>query len=293
MTEELQRTLDQVISRIGDLPALPRIVSDVLNITENPAVAMSQISDRIQRDPALTAKILKVSNSSYYGMKQYVGTLKLALVILGVREIRNIVLGISIFESLSNEKVDALVARIFWDHSVRVGGFSKKLGGALALGLQGEDFISGLLHDMGKLLLLRQSESLYTRIFKASGGYSEPLCSLEMNTFGFDHADAGAALAACWNLPQALADAIWCHHGSADRVIHNAKDPKLAALVRIANRAAREDFTEVHAPPGLSCTDEEAWTELHTAWAPSEPSARRELLAAFVGEFDERAQHHP
>lgn len=293
MKEELQQTLDRVISRIGDLPALPGIVSEVLNMTEDPMVAMSQISDSIQHDPALTAKILKVSNSSYYGMKQYVGTLKLALVILGVREIRNIVLGVSVFESLSDRKVDALVARNFWEHSVRAAGFSKKLGAALALGLQGEDFISGLLHDMGKLVLLRQSRLAYTRVFKASGGCSEPLCSLEINTFGFDHADAGAALAAYWNLPQTLADAIWCHHGSADRMIRNAKDPTLAALVRIANRAAREDFAEADAPPGLSCADEEAWTELHTARAPSEASARRRLLAALVKEFDERAEYNP
>jgi HD-like signal output (HDOD) protein len=286
MDERLSR-LDRVISRIGDLPALPSVVSEALSITEDPSSAMSQISETIQRDPDLTAKILKVSNSPYYGMKQYVGTLKLALVILGVREIRNIVLGVSIFESLSDGHLDAMLAQNFWDHSVRVGGISKKLGAALGLGLQGEDFISGLLHDMGKMALLRQLGPVYMRVLKASGGFSEPLCMMENEKFGFDHADAAAALASCWNLPKTLEDALWCHHPGPERQIANAKDPRLAALVRIANRASREDFVISNGQPGPSCLEEEAWGVLGSARAPGDSEGRHELLKRFVSEFDE------
>ena len=85
----LEKTAEKLLANVGDLPAMPEVVSEVLRLTDDPDTAMAQVSDVIQRDPALTAKILKVSNSPYYGMKQYVGTLKLAIVILGVREVRN------------------------------------------------------------------------------------------------------------------------------------------------------------------------------------------------------------
>jgi len=290
--ERLSR-LDRVISSIGDLLALPSVVSEALSITEDPSSAMSQISETIQRDPALSAKILKLSNSPYYGMKQYVGTLKLALVILGVREIRNIVLGISVFEALSDDYVDAMLARNFWDHSVRVGGISKKLGAALTLGLRGEDFISGLLHDMGKIALLRQLGPDYIYILKSSGGISEPLCVMERETFGFDHADAAAALASHWNLPKTLGDALWCHHPGPERPLSAAKDSKLAALVRISNLASWEDFSDPGAQPGPSCVEEEAWGLLRSARVPDDPQGRRELLACFVSAFNESAEPEP
>ena len=87
---------------VGDLPAMPAVVSEVLRITEDPKVDMQVVGRVIESDPAMAGKILKVSNSSYYGMKQFVGTLKMALVILGVREVRNIVLGISVFEAIGH-----------------------------------------------------------------------------------------------------------------------------------------------------------------------------------------------
>jgi HD-like signal output (HDOD) protein len=288
--DERALALHRVISSIGDLPALPDVVARVLDITEDPSAAMSSISDSIQDDPALTAKILKISNSPYYGMRQYVGTLKLALVILGVREIRNIVLGISVFEALSSENLDSPLVKDFWTHSVRVGGVCKRLGSTIALGLQGEDFISGLLHDMGKMAMARQLGASYMRIFNKAGGFSDSLCELERVTFGFDHADVAAALASCWNLPKTLADAMWCHHSTPERMLSEAKDPRLAALVRIANRAAREDFSDPEGEPEASCLDEDAWMQLSSPFTPGTPSGRREMLARFMAEFDECAQ---
>jgi len=103
--------IDKVVARIGDLPAMPDIVAKVMEITEDPGVAVSDVSELIEQDLSLTAKLLKVSNSSYYGMRQVVGTLKLALVILGVKEVRNIVLGISVLDTLRDSTTDRLLNR--------------------------------------------------------------------------------------------------------------------------------------------------------------------------------------
>ncbi|MDQ1257706.1 MAG: hypothetical protein QG656_2312, partial [Candidatus Hydrogenedentes bacterium] len=123
-----QKAIDDVVAKVGDLPAIPEVVGQIIEMMGDPQVSMSELSEQIQRDPALTAKILKISNSAYYGMRQYVSTLKLALVVLGVREVRNIVTGIAVFDTFRDTKADVLVAEGFWRHSLDVASFSKGLG---------------------------------------------------------------------------------------------------------------------------------------------------------------------
>jgi len=96
------KNIEKIVAQVGDLPAVPKVVGDVLSMTEDPSVPMARVGEVIQRDPALTAKILRIGNSPYYGMRQYVATLKLALVILGAREVRNIVVGIAVLDTLRN-----------------------------------------------------------------------------------------------------------------------------------------------------------------------------------------------
>jgi putative nucleotidyltransferase with HDIG domain len=278
------RNLDQVIERVGDLPAIPEVVAEVLHATDDPMVDMSDVTEIIERDPAMTAKILRISNSPYYGMKQYVGTLKLALVILGVREVRNIVLGVSVFDTLKDGKHNKLIPESFWTHSFLVGGLSKQLAQTMRLGMHGEAFICGLLHDIGKLVLLRQMTTPYAKLLEASEGRSESLCDAEMSQYGFTHADAAAALAEKWNFPKTLADAIHLHHPARDVSLTAAKDPKLAAVVRLANSAVREDLGATEGPSPATA-DSEIWTVLSTAPAPIESADRRRVLVALIDEL--------
>jgi HD-like signal output (HDOD) protein len=219
-------------------------------------------------------------------MKQYVGTLKLAIVILGVREVRNIVLGIAVVDTLHDEKLVTLVAKNFWSHAFTVAGFAKKLANTLQIGTQGEAFTSGLLHDIGKLILLRQLGSSYADIIKKSGGSSDLLCIAEREKYGFSHADAAAALAVAWNFPAALGDALLLHHAVDGDLLSNAKDPKLAAIIRISNLAAHEDF---EAPQGDShpSLNEEAWQILKSVPAPIAWESRYDVLKSIAEELKE------
>lgn len=281
-----QKSIDKVIAKVGDLPPMPETVAEVLRQTEDPSTALSDVSRIIERDPPLTAKLLMVSNSPYYGMRQVVGTLKLALVILGVREVRNIVLGVSMLDGLRDENTERLLKhRGFWHHSVLVGALAKKLGTHLNLHLQGEDFIAGLLHDIGKMVLWRQLKGAYEEVFESTGGASDALCSAENEAFGFDHADAAAAISTRWNLPQTLIDALWCHHEGEDRSVEKVKDPRLAALIRVANRAVHDDLEAEDASTLRSCGDEQAWGLLQDQNGQIDSEARRELLAGFITEL--------
>ncbi|MFP4502455.1 MAG: HDOD domain-containing protein [Candidatus Hydrogenedentota bacterium] len=282
-----ESAVERVVAGVGDLPAMPAVVARVLEITEDPSSQMSDLSDCVHADPALTAKILRVSNSSYYGMKQYVGTLKLALVILGVREIRNIVLGISVFETLRQNGADANMASEIWAHSLRVAGIAKKLAAHMGLGFQGEEFISGLLHDIGKMVLLCQLREEYGKLYKKLKDDQQGLYEAELDELGFTNADAAMALASKWNLPQTLADALWYQYADPDRPLTDAKDPKLAAITRIAKRAGRDDFTVKDDAEIAALQDSEAWSCLTDVKKPIPAGERRQVLAGFVGEVDE------
>lgn len=278
------KAAEKVTEKIGDLPAMPAIVSEVLHLMEDPMVDMKQICDCLQKDPALTAKILRVSNSSYYGMKQYVGTLKLALVVLGAREVRNIVLAVSVFDTFGRGKLDAALPLELWDHSVRVAGLCKMLGARMHLALQGEDFIGGLLHDIGKMILWAQHGAEYEKFYFASRDIGDSIVERELAKYGFDHCDAAATLAAQWNLPVALRDALWMHHPRNDeRTLESAKDPMLAALVRVSNHASR---TSAEPEIAADTTDDDAaWAVLSRAPSPISAEARAATIQEILDEL--------
>lgn len=274
--------MHEVIDRLGDLPALPNVANEVLRLTDDPMTDMSKMSAAIERDPALTAKILRVSNSPYYGMRQYIGTLKLALVILGMREIRNIVLGVSVFETLCNGKHRSTTTTLT-DHAFLTGALAKQLSQRLGAGATGEAFISGLLHDMGKLAMLRQLGAGYVDTVNENGAGSKPLLERERETYGFTHAEVGRALANKWNFPRPLADAIWLHHPVQGFALSKAKDPVLAALVRIANLAAH-DCEQGGESESRAAREEEAWGLIQGRHVPVTVDERTQLIIALASE---------
>ena len=287
------KDLEKIIARIGDLPAIPKVVAQVMALTEKPGVPVSEVSAVIEQDMGLTAKLLKVSNSSYYGMRQVIGTLKLALVILGIKEVRNIVVGISVMDQLNDDTTSFLLEREgLWDHSALVASYSKKLGVHLELSLQGEDFIAGLLHDIGKLVLWKQMHDEYEDVYTAAVEQDVPLYELEHEVFGFDHADVASALAVNWGLPDSLTHALEAHHPRTDRVLSEMDNPALCAIVRIANLAAREEFSIENTDPENSsaCTEEESWGILAEESPALSVQERYELLSKFESEM-KGAQH--
>lgn len=282
--------LERVIGLVGELPAMPAVVSEVLRLTDDPKAEMGRVGQVIESDPAMTAKILKVSNSSYYGMKQFVGTLKLALVILGVREVRNIVLGISVFDLFKDGKTDAKLAQAVWDESLRLAGLSKKISAGLNLGLQGEEFITGLLANIGQMVMLKINGKVYADMLQDLGSEPAALCTAEVEAFGYTHAEVASALASHWSLPQAMADALWCQYPDATRPVSGTSEPKLTAVLRISRAALRDDFDSADSTPH-SLRDEEAWAVL-TAHArnPVAPDLRRPTLTGFLHELDKAPQ---
>jgi len=279
--------IHRVLERVADLPAMPELVSEVLRVTDDPDADMQEVCARIERDPSLTAKILRVSNSPYYGMKRSVGSLQLALVVLGVREIRNIVLGVSLFDSIRDAAAEQCLGEGFWPRSFRTAQICRQLSVRLGYRFEGEDFVCGLLHGLGKMVLCRFLRQDYVNIYRGAENVLE-LARAEDGYFGFNHADTAAALANKWNLPQTLCDALQLYLPIEGRSLAQAKDPRLAALVRAGwlGTLSEEEYGSEADPVALAAASEEIWSILDGAPEPIPEADREETLRTLAAEAD-------
>jgi HD-like signal output (HDOD) protein len=151
MSEKALEKIRQEVEEIGALPTLPEIPMKILHLVANEDSSMDDISKIVERDPSLTANILKVANSPYYGVRQKIASLKLALAILGLNEIINIVTSISIVRLFPASRRDGSFERAkFWQHSFGCAAAVRMLARDLELETQGVEFVAGLLHDLGK-----------------------------------------------------------------------------------------------------------------------------------------------
>ena len=261
---------------------MPRVVREVLEKADDPSADVASVAALIERDPALAARILRISNSAYYGMRNQVGTLRLALVVLGLREVRNLIVGVAAFHAACGAHNAGPQVEALWRHSSLVGAFAKRLGERLGLFYQGEALAAGLLHDIGKAIMLRHFGEAYARMLEENGEGSETLSYVEEEAFGFDHAAAAAALALKWHLPATLVDAVYCHHNRPDRPFSAAKDPLLPALAWAADHG-------VDAAVNGMCMDAAAegpaWDILDGAPKPAPPGERETTLAAIAAEL--------
>lgn len=263
---------------------MPEFIARALRLLDNSAANMDELSQVLELDPGLAAKILRISNSAYYGMRKRVSSLKLALVVLGVREVRDIILGISIFEAFCKARVPAGAAQRVWMECLRTAAFARMLCQELGLALQDEEFIAGLLSGVGQLVFYREFGYEYASLRQRHNSW-RGLLPAECELAGCTHPEVAMALADRWNLPHSLADALWLQYPVADQSLAEAAAPELAAVLRIAKLAQWDDFGD---DVPLDCLeDTEAWAMLENAPHPASADRRRGLLQSCLQKIEE------
>lgn len=230
---EQRALIESKFEQINSLPTLPDIALRINEIISDPEASMRQMESVIEIDPSLSSTILKVVNSSFYGMAREISSLRLALVILGTKEIKNLVLSLAVFRLLSKERtLEYFDYKNFWQHSAATGQIAKTLAGKLKLHFEGEEFVGGLIHDIGKVVLLEYDFEKYSPVLEASIRDNKVLEELEMAEFGFHHGHVGGWLAEQWHLPRKLIEAIIYH-------VEPEKSPdhqQLVGVVSLANK---------------------------------------------------------
>ncbi|NOY62003.1 MAG: HDOD domain-containing protein, partial [Gammaproteobacteria bacterium] len=190
---------------------LPQLVTEVLAIIDDGEMEISRIVDKISRDQVLTARVLKVANSPYYGYSRCIDSLKDAGVMLGIHTLRDIVLTAAVVSRFPLDEARALDRRELWHHAEMTGIIARLLAGWRGLDRESA-FTAGLLHDIGKLALDACFPEVYRRIFYYRAEQQCSLLEAEAALLGFDHCQAGLRLAQHWQLPQQICEAIEKHH---------------------------------------------------------------------------------
>jgi putative nucleotidyltransferase with HDIG domain len=202
---------ETIAARAGNLPVLPQVATRVLQLAQNPDVKNGELEMAISRDPALTAQLLKISNSALYGQRGSVATLRRAIAVMGLSTLRSAVVAAST-ESLFRSKNSRFQDRILWEHSLAVALASRLVAHAARYPAGDEAFTAGLLHDIGKVVLDANFGDEYRTVLEHVYNEGATFVEAERDIFGFDHAEVGAVVVDKWNLAPHLRDAVRDHH---------------------------------------------------------------------------------
>jgi putative nucleotidyltransferase with HDIG domain len=205
------------VERIQNLPVLPQVATRVTERMQSPTATTREISDLLRSDVGLTSKILRLANSSYYSIPGGVNDISKALQYLGFTTISQIVLTASVFGSFKSGGLKEFPLSQFWAHSFAVGILAEITARNLQLINASDAFIGGLMHDIGKLILLELDPDELSRIIHHAKDKKVSFLKAEEDLGVTNHIVLGMELSAHWKLPQAARDAIQYHHGGGNK----------------------------------------------------------------------------
>jgi HD-like signal output (HDOD) protein len=222
--------LEKFMQKDVALPEIPSIVFDLNEVIANPLSSADQMAQVINRSPSLTALLLKIVNSSFYGLPSKVDRVSLAVTLIGTRELSALALGISVLSVFKKIPGTLLSMQSFLRHSLACGIFSRLLAAQKNLRQTEQMFTAGLLHDLGRLVLSIHFPDDALGVLRRSRGSAACLHTVEKQLLGCDHAAIGRYLLNRWRLPLALENTVAFHH-----VPGESPDPAPAAIVHLAD----------------------------------------------------------
>ena len=229
------------------LPSLPTIALEVIDLVQQKNVDIKCIADTIKHDPALSGKILKTVNSSFYSQAQPISTISHALVVLGLNSVKTLALGFSLVANLAEGGGAGFDHLAFWKRSLFTATASKALAKRAGIAQQEECFLGGLLQDLGMLTMNQTLGTEYNVLVKEAGADHAALSLLEAGHLDLTHPEVGARLCQSWTLPPLLTGLIRFHH-TPDESPEELR--KLVRCVALGNLVA-----EVFSPPEGALND--------------------------------------
>lgn len=228
------QVIDDYINNVRFLPAAPRVVPELMKLLNQTDVDSSKVVKLISFDPALTANVLRICNSAYFGSASPTSDLQEAVTRLGFQQVYQLVAAATGARMLGAAQPGyGLNQGELWKHSVAVAVtaqlMAKKLGDDDNLA-----FTAGLLHDLGKIILSQALETVYPKLVKETEINQQSLLESEKKLLGVQHAEVGARLLERWKFPPNIVSAVWFHHTPKGA----GKHQRLAAYIYIADMIA-------------------------------------------------------
>lgn len=231
----------QLVNKTLELPTIPEVLVSLNDVIASDDSTSDDVAEVIAKDPAVSANVLRIVNSAYYGLQVRVSSISLAVSVLGFSMTKKVALKAAIFSKFANEKSttpsEFFDPRAFWRHSIFTGVAARVIGAESSKlkAHHAEDlYICGLLHDIGKIILAENVPDELDRVLEQAALTNRPQYEVEQEVLGFTHADVGSVLAIKWFLPEDLTIAIRYHHQPTDDPFHRA----LSALIHLSDHLA-------------------------------------------------------
>lgn len=229
------KTLEHLLYSVEEFPTLPTVYLKLINKFDNPLVTAQELSDAISLDPAASAKLLKVANSSLYSFSGRVSSISQAIFNIGFVGVKNVILSMGIMEIFTSMNYNNRFSAVeLWKHSLAVGVVASKIANHVHSLKNDDYFIAGLLHDIGKLFLLNTYKHEYIEAVDFAYKKKIHIREAEQLKFEINHCEAGAILAEKWSLPMVLRRAIRNHH----LAIIKSEEDILPAIINVADCVA-------------------------------------------------------
>ena len=222
---------EDLIRQNVELASMPEIIVRLNQIVDDPYSTAKDVSDVISGDPALTTRLLRIVNSPFYGFPSQIDTISLAVTIVGTQQLRLLALASSTIRQFANLSNQFVTMETFWRHSFSTAIVARTLAKLSKEHGSEQYFIAGLLHDIGSLIIYSTIPTLAKEAITHAKHKNIAVYQAERAIIGFDHAMVGSAVLNHWNLPEALVEAVSCHHDLGDLKIA----PKQKAVTHLAN----------------------------------------------------------
>lgn len=202
------RDVDSRLLTLSDLPTLPGVMARILAAASDAEISAEQLAALLENDQAISARILRLANSAFFGLRRSVETVQRAVVVVGFDAVRNLALATSVFDTLSSKTPSSLDPRAFWMHSLATATAAKLAIEPTLPAAAAACFTAGLLHDIGKYVMALQLGERYRQVVERAAAEGAPLLETELAMLGVTHTSVGRWVAKKWNFPDLLVDVI-------------------------------------------------------------------------------------
>lgn len=246
----------ELVGGLGNLVTLPDVYVRCRALLDDPNSSMQDLGDVIRQDPALTARLLRIANSAFFGFATKIETVPRAITLMGTRQLHNLILATSVARAFSSIPDSVVNMAAFWWSSVYCGVASRLLAVRCHVLDTERLFVAGLLRDVGHLVMYQQIPDQARDAQIRAAELQQPLHVVEREMLGFDYADVGAALMREWGLPRGLEEVVSLHTqpGAAEAFALET------AIVHLAAVCTARNETTHFAPQSAPLLDASVWT---------------------------------
>ncbi|HRX15480.1 MAG TPA: HDOD domain-containing protein [Spirochaetota bacterium] len=234
MHEHIKERIKTVIANLNALPSMPEVVTRIINMVNDPNVDFKLVAEEISRDQAITTNILKIANSAYFSKGKEIASVEKALVTLGMKEVKDIVVVAATKQVLDKPVIGYDLAKgELWKHNVAVAMLAKKIAiDKKKKNLADLVFTGGIIHDVGKTVLAIYVASTFKDLIQSTVDNQITFAQAEQLLLGFDHQEIGQIILKKWQFPESLQNIVRYHHDADDAP---QSDMEAVAIVHVAN----------------------------------------------------------